>query len=757
EELSYIDSGGTFLKDILDTVEKINNARLKIELNTVTNGGSDKGGIHITYAKLHIEGTARWGRIGLFRTTDHTNGSHPSTNIIGGLRLQVSESNTKWNLYAYGTTPSWSQGSWVIDPNTWVCVKVEVKSGSGDGYVKVYDENDNLKIEKTGIDNASCGSPDSFELEADFSNSATGTVWLDFVEVWKKPTRVKGEVYNITDEETELISVSNNTFRDIIHSWEPQEISNIKIKITAPAPHSWAISQIYVYKAEDENYRVYNPSASYPAIKAFSSSIQKYEIGPLNIKRSRLIDAVDFIVSHMHEDYVPYEWWLLFDDNNTFKLEKQKGSDKSSSIQFEVGKQLQSTNITKTIDDSAQRIRVVGRAEGKRQEKISSDWKTDATAISQAGTFIEDIISEKSIADKTEADLLAQIYLKQKASPQREIVCKVQNDTFSPMSYDVGDIIYLKDTIHNYENEARIYNLRKTIGRGGLTIVMSLDSQSKDLRDSLKDLYDRLKALEITPATSNDWADEGVEAEKIDTEQLTSIFSATASNDEFDTSAGKDDPKWVYSGHSAYGCKWEKSENVIAIYGPDSGNQTYYYDVRMKYHRVSASDYLQEELICKMSEEPKMVFTFGAFKKTGDNPFSWREGDTLTIGFDRNGYGYWFKIVKQAGDVLNVYGCWKEPNGSEGSKFIRTIMMHETGDSYKYRFELIIDYQRKWAIFDVYSLNAQYPISCVKTNIDETIEVNPLHIRIEANHDDNSSYRAIGYIYDIKIERKAVG
>lgn len=51
----------TFNFSCLDTLNKINNARLKIEVESVSGGGSGKGGIKVTYAYLHVEGTVKGG------------------------------------------------------------------------------------------------------------------------------------------------------------------------------------------------------------------------------------------------------------------------------------------------------------------------------------------------------------------------------------------------------------------------------------------------------------------------------------------------------------------------------------------------------------------------------------------------------------------------------------------------------------------------------------------------------------------------
>ena len=56
---------------------------------------------------------------------------------------------------------------------------------------------------------------------------------------------------------TPLVQVQDNTARDILHSWEPEDdVRAIRIKITLSADQAWEISQAYVWQADEYKFRV---------------------------------------------------------------------------------------------------------------------------------------------------------------------------------------------------------------------------------------------------------------------------------------------------------------------------------------------------------------------------------------------------------------------------------------------------------------------------------------------------------------------
>lgn len=61
----------------------------------------------------------------------------------------------------------------------------------------------------------------------------------------------------LESEWTDIVSVANNTYRDILHSWSPiDNVFGIRIKITSNGTRPWEISQIYAYQADEDKYRL---------------------------------------------------------------------------------------------------------------------------------------------------------------------------------------------------------------------------------------------------------------------------------------------------------------------------------------------------------------------------------------------------------------------------------------------------------------------------------------------------------------------
>lgn len=54
-----------------------------------------------------------------------------------------------------------------------------------------------------------------------------------------------------------VVDVTDNTYRDILHSWKPvDDVHCIRIKLTASASSAWEISQVYIWQGDEEMYRV---------------------------------------------------------------------------------------------------------------------------------------------------------------------------------------------------------------------------------------------------------------------------------------------------------------------------------------------------------------------------------------------------------------------------------------------------------------------------------------------------------------------
>jgi len=756
---------------VLNTLEKINNARLKIVYSGVMGGGSDKGGANITYAYLHVEGKATYGRIilaQLFNRGKAGTGRPYNDKILTRLEARrhlIDGVVSAWRLWLVGYDEGgyWQHDTgYTISGTSWYQIGVGYKSSDGSGWAKLWVDG-SLVTTKTGINTgiSTRGLPDTFDVMGDYwvngspPYGPSRTIWLDYPWIQIGWTRTLGRIYSNEYQEIVLANITNNTYRDIIHSWAPLEVNNLKIKITQSANYAWAISQIYIYKAESVDYRAWKevgtpiyPDAQY--IRAVSiDDTYGPAIGPLNIPRGRLIDVVNSLVGQLHETYVPYEWWMVYNDYNTFHLAERRGSDKSGIIKFELGENLGGTSHTKESYESATRLQIVGRGEDKRQEDVSSDWKTKVG--SSVNTFYEEIISEKTIANKEIANTLADITLEDKSEPEEQLVADITRDEYASMQYDVGDDVTLTDALINFNGSRRIYNIEKTIDEQGEHITLFLSSPFEDVEDTWGEIYRRLKDLEIVGTLTSDWSDEGFEAEKVDADKLAGLFEKSAQNDEVPL-ADDDEPDWDTIG-GGDGCEWQSGNEKFGIWGPNSGGTERTLQV------ILAKDIIKNRsgedvtnYVYYMSDNPKMVFEIKCYEHEGVGPTYWREGDYVDFGFKNNstGYGYWFRVVKVTGGIFDVYAYWREIGDSTDQfKKIRSI-----GKNTKYRFEIITDKERRWVIFNTFNIsaNAKNAISCVKTGLDIQTEIRPFYGRVTANHGNITEQRAIVYLYRVKIE-----
>jgi hypothetical protein len=282
----------TDIKASINTIAKINNARLKVVMNGISYSGDPtwQGDVRIDIAQLHPSGTAYWGRVALARIFDKdTAGTgNPSASVHGVAEARVTDTTSnqdKWKYCIYGwddVGPTWSQTSTNTIPDSqWVRLRLDVYKHASAGYVKFYEVQGAvgyLKVEKTSLNNDGLGTPDCVDVEINCSNQASGTFYIDRAIIYsQRQTHTQGYIYSILHKETELVSaVSGNTFRDIIHSWNPTTIDNLRIKITANNETvGWSITQVYVYTAPDEEYRVYRATFTDENLTSNANSGQK--------------------------------------------------------------------------------------------------------------------------------------------------------------------------------------------------------------------------------------------------------------------------------------------------------------------------------------------------------------------------------------------------------------------------------------------------------------------------------------------------
>lgn len=586
--------------------------------------------------------------------------------------------------------------------------------------------------------------------------------------------------------ETQLVAVNSNTYRDILHSWTPTTMSNLRIRITsATANKSWAISQVYIYKADDLDYRVWKEigSPTFPDeqyIQAVSAdSAYTTPLGPLNVSRGRLLDVINDIVAKCHASYVPFECWLAMDATNTVHIKNQRGSDVSGSVSFVKGTNLGEVENNGSVADTAQRIQVVGKSEGKRQEKINSSWAEDTGEMANVNTFYEDILTEKTLANKELADLVANIALTDSAPPKEPKNILVTRDTYASMAYDVGDDATFTDSLTSLSGAHRIYNIRKTINDNGESIVITIDSARRVPDTEIKEIYRKLKELGVVGVITSDWTGEGTKEDKIDAKVVTESFSKTAKNGE---ESDKDitDPSWYislvplsytpYGNHKdgtavqsytfSNGMAWKHKSEWMGLWGPNTGSGTDWFYVERR-----GESYI-DELNVRMDQNPKFEAEIRAIRDTtgninGVNPCNWNVGDYVLIGmYDKvTERGFVFKLIKEsAGNTLKVYALWNIA-GTSTEILIREIDIsdHEN-DDIRYKLEILTDVQdddHKFVIFNIYDLNIEgqkYPPSSIVANIDNTLNVKPFFACISADRDGSVDNLCIFYIYSYKVE-----
>jgi hypothetical protein len=591
----------------------------------------------------------------------------------------------------------------------------------------------------------------------------------------------------LTETYTDLGYKNNNTFKDVIHSWTPESMSHLRIRITIDdADHAWAISQLYLYKADDVDYRVWketgSPSfATNQYIQAFSED-DSYTtpIGPLNVPKARLLDAIASIIQQAHDSYTPYAFWLAMDSNNTFHIATERGTDVSGSVSFQKGQHIGEVSKNGSVSDTAQRVKVVGKSEGQRQDKVNSDWAEDTAEMSSINTFYEDVLTEKTIASKEVADLLANIALDESAPAREPKKIPITRDVYASMAYDVGDLVTVTDSITSLSGAHRIYNIQKRIDNNGEYVVLTIDAKRRIPEDAIKDIYRRLKELGLTGVLTSDWVGEADQANKVDSKLVTESFSKTAKNGE-----GSDeditDPSWYVNpsptGYTPYGNHfagtsvqyysfangkyWKHKSEWMGLWGPNSGSGADSFVIERR-----GETYI-DQLDVRMDQNPKFEAEIRAIRDTtgninGGNACNWNVGDYVELGMydSANSYGFFFRLIKEAdGNILKVYAVWNTDGTNEYSELVREIEIsdHEN-DDIRYKLEILTELQddnSKYIIFNVYDLNVEgqkYPPSSIVANVDNTMVIHPFYGKLSADRNADNSKYCILYIYNYKVE-----
>ena len=614
--------------------------------------------------------------------------------------------------------------------------------------------------------------------------------------------------------ETQLVPEVTNDgskggpFIDCVHSWNLAKllntttptINNIRIRITGDdSDHGWAISQVYVYGATEIRLRPFLGGVNYPSDGSYpiaypSNTVAPDDapalgahytggpyinyvnidlvdfvnrdiatpVGPINISRSRVLDAINFVVQQCYElEYATYEWWLDPDttSGNIMHISDQKGSDKSQNgdgtITFEKANEPTAdpshgkaggVKREKYIDDTVQRVYVVGEGEQKTQQEASV-WVENADAMDELGTFYEELDHEKSLTpdqkgNPSVAELIGEVYLMKNAVKRDQTVVKVTKDPYDTMDYDTGDEVSVVDNLTKTiaTEFMRILNIDKDIDSNGEVVTIYLGQTVGSARyrfeDEMQNIYGQLRKIGAVGVIKPDWTAQGIDQTQIDANSISkkSDFEKSAKNEE--ASADKDirsaawdinpdpassdykdyDPsggKKYQSVPSTHGMYWNKTSDWMQLQGPtdDAG-------VPHSLRVAIVQDDLQDILDITMDRNPSVVFEVKCYEvQDGGTPTYWKDGDYFVAGIRGNstdGYddvpsydaviagtatkvlkGFWFYGTKLGG-IIKLYACYNLTGNAADTqmKYIRDIKVgaQNTLDALqKYRLEIVCD------------------------------------------------------------------
>lgn len=544
----------------LTTLDDWNNVKIKIDVDSIVDG-ENGGTIEVTYAFLHLEATGYMGSIRLMKVYNNViaSGPDPIDKMLAGVSVILDpDAISNINSWRWKTDGFTGSGIWVsalstvvVANNTWYHIRLYAKrdpTGGYTGYFKLYDitgGSEVLLCERTGLNNNSYGPIDRYEYEIEYGtyNGNGQNAYLDLTSIESEgPTHSDGFVYSGYGPDVTLVNVIDNTYKDIIHSWKPQIINNLKIVITEDDPdHGWEITQIYLYKTDDIKYRVvlddgeiqpieevltfdatgygYTPCTEddiglqvyvngsdvgelvsydnthideYGSVQPLwrmrvssfvsigwhtsititdgtgagtlqvgaqlcyaggpyfkiGSELDPLNIGtdfeysvpmePMNISKNRLFDVLwDLCTAICDTNFMPYEWWVDYDADNTFHIGSRRGYDKHDTVSFVTGVNLEGVKYQKSSRDCYQRCQVIGQGEGSTQDKSSSFWTSDEEAMDRVNGFIEDIVTQKQISNPILANRYAKVKLKLDANPtgKNTIECHVSKDSYASFDY----------------------------------------------------------------------------------------------------------------------------------------------------------------------------------------------------------------------------------------------------------------------------------------------------------------------------------
>jgi len=378
-------------------------------------------------------------------------------------------------------------------------------------------------------------------------------------------------------------------------------------------------------------------------------------IKPINLPFGRLSEVVQSIVEKCHDgNYDVWEWWIDHDDGE-LHFAQRKGSDKSATISFVKGTNIESVYKQADIRGSMTRVKVIGKSESKKQDEISSDWQVNATGETNIGSFYEKIVTMKTVSDKTTADVVANVEAKQKGDVEETFEIKISKDTYNPLDYDVGDDVTITDSLTGMSGSYRIHTIRKRITQKGEEITLYVGTRWKDVSDDWAEVKRMLREVMGSGTTIEDWLGEGGSQNKLGAENLTDVWEITSKNGEAEPPPDKNNAAWdwtTFGEGEVNGQTYSANENYFYITGSNDAGVGH-----------SIAGFIIEPLI-SFDHNPKFVVEIKVDSTI--YPSGWNIGDTAYI---RMGYGsghqMGWKIYEDTDGVLKLYYYLVDSGGTQ--------------------------------------------------------------------------------------------
>ena len=292
-------------------------------------------------------------------------------------------------------------------------------------------------------------------------------------------------------------------------------------------------------------------------------------IEPINMPYQRLNDSMEQIKNATYTDlYVNWEWWVNRDTGQVFFAER-RGTDKSALINFREEVNLKDTFLARSIRKTAQRVKVIGKGEGRGQDEVTSDWQVDAGVVAAINTFYEDIIAEKDISDFITANEWAKVWREKLKNIIQEIEVNITRDDTESGAWDVGDDVTITDSKTGIGGSARIKkrHVSVTTGDGGGTnIIITVTNAWQDITDRIAKIFKTIHRIQISSTYIGEWTAEGENQSKVAQAKQENIWEMKRKYDESGelTEVDTDEQETYYV----------RTNGVVDHWGPDDGGVT---------------------------------------------------------------------------------------------------------------------------------------------------------------------------------------